>query len=116
MNLSKSMQKLSSGLRLHGELTDALQDGVHLVVGTFCGLDEARSVHRVALCLSPYRLIWLRIFSRWTRPAASSAALLMRRPDDSFCMLFDRFICVAERCDGRRRPRRSCFTKDIFPP
>src|SRR6185437_8092305 len=34
------------------------------------------------------------IFSLIAAPAASSAALLIRRPDESFCMLFDRAYCV----------------------
>src|SRR5882757_7746740 len=48
-------------------------------------------------CACAVPLIWLRIFSEIARPAASSAALLMRRPDESFCMLFESDICVASR-------------------
>src|SRR4051794_28772822 len=35
--------------------------------------------------------------SEMARPAASSAARLMRRPDDSFSIDFDRPVAVAER-------------------
>src|SRR3954453_22473642 len=41
--------------------------------------------------------IWARMPSEIARPAASSAARLMRRPDDSFSIDFDRPVAVAER-------------------
>ena len=41
--------------------------------------------------------IWARMPSEIARPAASSAARLMRRPDDSFSIDFESAIDVAER-------------------
>ena len=42
--------------------------------------------------------IWARIFSEMARPAASSAARLMRRPEESFSMAFDMLISVPTSC------------------
>src|SRR5437764_3604343 len=42
--------------------------------------------------------IWARSFSLMERPAASSAARLMRKPEDSFSRLDDIAFCVSLRC------------------
>ena len=53
--------------------------------------------------------IWARIFSEMARPAASSAARLMRRPDESFSIDFDMLIAVADNCRWAfRAPRCWC--------
>ena len=44
-------------------------------------------------------LIWPRIFSEMPRPAASSAARLMRMPEESFSI---DFVCAVELADSRR--------------
>ncbi len=61
----------------NGQRVHALQDGGSFVQAAFSRLDEADAVLGVVFSLVR-PLICVRIFSETARPAASSAALLMR--------------------------------------
>ena len=79
---------------LDGELADALQDRVHLVERAFGRLHERDAVLRVAGRLGGAADLG-RMPSEIARPAASSAARLMRRPLESFSIDFDMAVEVA---------------------
>jgi len=66
---------------------------VHLVEGAFTGLHQADAVEGVLV--GPVDAADLgAIFSLMARPAASSAARLMRRPLESFSMLLESMLWV----------------------
>ena len=71
---------------LDGEFPHSRQDIRHLLEAALSGLNEANGILRVTLSLLQAAK-WVRIDSLTASPAASSAARLILRPDESRSML-----------------------------